>query len=173
MISNAALLRRLLEESQSADSLVLPLLEPHPAALIVGLSGAALGVAAVRIPQLPWAPQLAWVALILVVAGMLMYLLMRRVGVGWQIDLLAAQLTPLGQPSLAAASLKGEGWKLLCINGAKRRSLALEFRHVDGGRPLRVFQTRAGANREEHSLVSQLADTVAQRLGVERAGLSL
>lgn len=172
MMSNAPLLRRLLGESQSAGSLVLPLLEPHPAALVVGLSGAALGVAAVRMPQLPWAPQLAWVALIWVVAGMLMYLVLRRPGVGWRIDLVAAQLTPLGQAG-QATSVKGEGWRLLCINGAKRRSVALEFRHVDGGRPLRVFQTRAGANREEHGLVSQIADVLAQRLQVKREGLSL
>lgn len=178
MKSDQALLQRLLEESESVDSLLLPWLEPHPAALFVGLSGAALGVATVRMPQLAnWAEPLAWLALLLVVAGMLMFVLLRRPGLGWRVDFLAAQLRPVGlgdkDCDQAGASLQGEGWKLLCISGSKRRSLALEFRHIDGGRPLRVFQTRAGANREEHRLVSLLADVLARRLQVKREGLSL
>ncbi|MEJ6007334.1 hypothetical protein WG899_17425 [Paucibacter sp. AS339] len=172
MRSNAALLRRLLSEAEASDSLVLPLLEPHPAALIVGLAGTALGLATVRVEGMPFVRELGWLALSLVVAGMLMYVLMQRPGIGWRIGLADARVEPVGQAG-APAVLKGAGWKLLCIAGSKRQSLALEFRHVDGGRPLRVFQTRANAGRAEHALISQLADVMARRLGVERAGLSL
>ncbi len=172
MRSNEALLRQLLSEAERSESLMLPHLEPHPAALLVGLVGTALGLATVRIEHMPWTRELGWLALGLVVAGMLMYALMLRPGIGWRIGLAEARLEPVGQAG-APAVLKGAGWKLLCVAGAKRRSLALEFRHEDGGRPLRVFQTRANAGRSEHQLTSQLADVLARRLKVERAGLSL
>ncbi|MDN3919721.1 hypothetical protein [Roseateles violae] len=172
MRSNVALLRGLLEQAREGSSLMLPRLEPHPAALVVGLAGVAIGIASVRVESLPWRSELGWLGLALTVIGMLMHQLMQRPGVGWRLDLAARRAEPVGQDGVST-QLDGEGWSLLCLAGAKRRSLALELRHVDGGRPLRLFQTRGGAGREEHGLTSQLADRLAERLGVRREGLSL
>lgn len=170
--SQASLLRRLTEEAEQQDQVMLPMQEPHPLGLAVTLLGTALGLITVRVEGVPFAQELGWLSLLMVMAGMLMVFMLQRSGVGWRIGLGDARLEPVGQAG-APAVLKGAGWKLLCVAGSKRRSLALEFRHEDGGRPLRVFQTRANAGRSEHQLTSQLADVMARRLGVERAGLSL
>lgn len=172
MRSNAALLRRLLDEAQRADTLLLPRIEPHPLGLVVGLGGAALGIATARIETLPLRSELGWLALALVALGMLMFQFMLRAGVGWRIDIAARALEPVGITDAQPAPLSGEGWALYCIAGSKKRSLALEFRHEDGGKPLRVFQTRGGAGRDEHHLTSALADRLAARLAVRRDGLT-
>ncbi|MDM4766834.1 hypothetical protein [Pelomonas sp. SE-A7] len=170
--SDATLLRALIDQARAAGSLLLPRLEPHPAALVVTLGGTGLGLAAARNPDWAWRSELGWLALGLVLVGMLMFLLMRREGVGWQLDLQQKRAEPLGEVG-EPRDLQGEGWRLFCVAGSKRRSLALELRHDDGGRPLRLFQTRGGADREEHRLTSELADVLAARLGLGREGLSL
>ncbi|MFY7863727.1 hypothetical protein [Roseateles sp.] len=170
--SQKSLLRRLNEEAEQLDCVVLPLLEPHPLPLVLGLLGTALGLISVQVEGLPFATELGWLSLALVMAGMLLVAVLQRSGVAWRIDLKDARIEPVGQAG-GPAVLKGPGWMLLCVPGTKRRSLALEFRHEDGGRPLRVFQTRGNARPREHQLTSQLADVLARRLGVERAGLSL
>lgn len=173
MNSDAALWRRLLSEAGSAPQLFVPRIEPHPAALVVGLAGTALGIWTARSgADWAWRVELGWLALALAVAGMLMFVTLRRSGVGWRVDFAARQVQPQGEDG-RSATLDGPGWRLFCVAGSKRRSLALEFRHEDGGRPLRVLQTRAGASKQEHQLVSQLADAIAQRLSVPREGLSL
>lgn len=167
--SSEPLLRRLLAEASQAPVLFFPKLEPHPAALVVGLGGLVLGVATVREGH---GVLLGWLALGLCVAGMLMYATLLRPGIGWQLDLAARRLLPVGLQA-DAADLPGAGWRVYCVGGSGRRSLALEFRHVDGGKPLRFFHTRNGAGRTEHQLTSQLADALAARLGMQREGLSL
>lgn len=173
MLSNAALLRRLLDETKAgAGVLLLPRLEPHPVALVLGLGGAALGVATARFETMPGRSMLAWMALAAVVAGMVMYSFLTRPGVGWQVDLAARRVQPLGFEAEDADLQSKPGWLLVCVAGSKRRSVAIDLKHEDGGRPRRLFQTRANAGQEEHALMSQLADALAGRLGVRREGLT-
>lgn len=172
MRGDRAVWQALIAQSERDSSVLLPRIEPHPASLIVGLGGTVLGVCVARDPTLPARELLGWLALVLVFAGMLMWTLMKRQGVGWRLDFAARRVRPEGETG-TPASLDAPGWRLFCVPGSKRRSLALEFRHEDGGRPLRVLQTRAGADRREHELVSQLADVIARRLSMPREGLSL
>ncbi|OWQ83035.1 hypothetical protein CDN99_27430 [Roseateles aquatilis] len=172
MRSDRALWQTLIAQSEGEPSVLLPKIEPHPAALVVGLGGTALGLWATRQASLPWREELGWLALAMVVAGMLMWTLMKRRGIGWRLDFASRRIAPEGEPGVPA-SLDAPGWRVCCVAGNKRRSLALEFRHEDGGRPLRVLQTRAGADRREHELVSRLADVIARRLSMSREGLSL
>lgn len=171
MPSDRTLWQALIRESEQAPSVLLPRIEPHPASWVVGLLGTGLGLWSTRSATLPERDWLGWLALLMVLAGMLMWALWRRQGVGWRLDFDQRRLSPEGE-SGAPASIDGPGWRMLCVGGSKRRSLALEFRHDDGGRPLRVLQTRAGADRREHELVSRLADVIARRLAVPREGLS-
>ncbi|UXH78899.1 hypothetical protein [Roseateles amylovorans] len=172
MRSDRALWQALIAQSEREASVLLPRIEPHPAAWAVGLAGTALGLWSTRDATLPGRELLGWLALLMVLAAMLMWALWRRRSVGWRLDFDRRRLVPEGEVG-TPASLEGPGWRLYCIGGSKRRSLALEFRHEDGGRPLRVLQTRAGADRREHALVSRLADVIANRLAVPREGLSL
>lgn len=163
------LLRAMLADARGAAQLWLPRLEPHPAALVVGLGGVALGIFSHR----QGSPQLGWAALALCLVGMALYATLRRGGIGWRLQLASpARAEPVGVDG-EARTLEGPGWSVYCVGGNGRRTLALEFRHDDGGAPLRVFQTRAGANRAEHQLTSQLADTLSARLHMGRQGLSL
>lgn len=172
MRSSAALFRRLRDEIPQADQVLLPRVEVHPLSWGLGLTGTALGLWGV--PALPAAmrPGAGWLALALVVAGMAAWGFLRREQVGWRLDFATRQLDPVGVDGDARA-LDGAGWGLFCVGGSKRRSLALEFRHEDGGKALRVLETRAGASRKEHQLVSQIADALAERLQVRREGLTL
>lgn len=172
MRSDAALWAALIAQSEQASSVLLPRIEPHPAALAVGLAGAGLGLWTVRDPALPAREWLGWIALVMVVVAMLMWALMRRTHVGWRLAFDTRRIAPEGEAG-EPAELAGAGWKLFCVPGSKRRSLAIEFRHEDGGRPLRVLQTRPGADRREHQLVSRLADVIARRLAMPREGLTL
>lgn len=169
MRSTEALLRGMVTDARDAAELWCPRLEPHPAALVAGLAGAALGVVSHRQAS----PLLGWAALLLCLLGMALYATLRRNGIGWRLRLAApAQVQPVGVDG-EARTLEGTGWSVYCVGGNGRRTLALEFRHEDGGKPLRVFQTRTGANRAEHQLTSQLADTLSARLHMGRHGLSL
>lgn len=172
MRSNAALLRRLLDDARAADSVLLPRIEPHPLGFVVGLGGAALGIACARVETLPLRSELGWLALALVALAMLMFQFMLRNGVGWRVDIAARSLCPEGIADARPALLSGDGWALFCVAGSKKRSLAFEFRHADGGKPLRVFQTRGGAGRDEHHLASALADRLAARMQMRRDGLT-
>lgn len=169
MLATEPLLRRLVDQARQEPVLFLPKLEPHPAGAAVGLGGVALGLYAARQSA---ATLLGWLGLGLCVAGMFIHATLRRQGIGWQLDLQQRLLRPAGQPG-DVHELAGEGWALYCVGGSGRRTLALEFRHQDGGAPRRFFQTRSGASRAEHQLTSQLADALAARLQIGRQGLSL
>ncbi|MFG6412490.1 hypothetical protein ACG02S_01110 [Roseateles sp. DC23W] len=169
MRSTEALLRRMLMDARDAAELWCPRLQPHPAALVSGLAGAALGVFSHRQGSV----LLGWLALALCVIGMALYATLHRDGIGWRLQLATPpRIEPVGVDG-EARTLDGAGWSVCCVGGIGRRTLALEFRHADGGKPLRVFQTRTGANRAEHQLTSQLADTLSARLHMGRQGLSL
>ncbi|MGM9513301.1 hypothetical protein ACS5PK_03495 [Roseateles sp. DB2] len=172
MRSSAALFRRLRDEIPQTGQVLLPRVEVHPLSWGLGLAGTALGLWGV--PALPASMRGAagWLALSLVVAGMAAWGFMRREHLGWRLDFASRQLDPVGVDG-EPRRLDGPGWGLFCVGGSKRRSLALEFRHEDGGKALRVLETRGGASREEHQLVSQIADALAQRLQVRREGLTL
>ena len=172
MRSNAALWRRLRDEIPLASQVLLPRVEVHPLSWGLGLTGTALGLWGV--PALPaaWRTGAGWLALALVVAGMAAWGLLRREHLGWRLDFASRRLDPVGVDG-EVQRLDSPGWALFCVGGGKRRSLALEFRHEDGGKALRVLETRGGASREEHQLVSQIADALAQRLQLRREGLTL
>ncbi len=172
MRSSAALFRRLRDEIPQADRVLLPRVEVHPLSWGLGLTGTALGLWGVPLLPQHWRTGAGWLALCLVVAGMAAWGLLRREHSGWRLDFATRQLDPVGVDG-EPRRLDGPGWSLFCVGGSKRRSLALEFRHEDGGKSLRVLETRSGASREEHQLVSQIADALAQRLQARREGLTL
>jgi len=172
MRSNAALWRRLRDDIPQARQVLLPRVEVHPLSWGLGLTGTALGLWGVPLLPDAWRTGAGWLALGLVVAGMAAWGLLRREHLGWRLDFATRELAPVGVDG-ELRRLDGPGWGLYCVGGSKRRSLALEFRHEDGGKALRVLETRGGASREEHQLVSQIADALAQRLQLRREGLSL
>jgi hypothetical protein len=158
-------LRRLNDAARSAPSLWLPKAEPHPAGTWVGIaSGGLLAVAGLR--EWPW---LGWLALGGAMAGMLLHWRLLRRSNGWQLDFAArtAVRRPVGDD---AVHIDGPGWAIAVAPGDRRSTIAIDLRHAEVGRVARLYDTPGRAGVRVQRLLSELADTLAARLAIERSG---
>ncbi len=160
-------LPRLLDAARSQAVLLLARAESHPAGGLLGLAGAALGVAAYRSD---WAARdaLTWVAMALTLGGLALHGFWRRPGAGWRIHFMARRIEPEAQRG-EAVLIEGEGWSVATGPGERRSHVAIDLRHRDRGRVARLFERPAYGSRSVGQ-ISALADVLAERLGVERVG---
>jgi hypothetical protein len=163
----APTLPAVLAHASRDDPVTLPQVEGHWAGMVLGLASALLGVLAVRSD---WAVRdaLAWAALGGIAAGMLLHSLWKETRHGWRIDFRARRIEPVGQRGDPVV-VSGEGWSVACAPGDRRSQVAIDLRHADRGRVVRLFVAvarRAGDQRQ----VDQLAAVLARRLGVPRSG---
>ena len=160
-------LPRLLDAARGEAVLLLARAEAHPAGGLLGLAGAALGVATYRSD---WAARdaLTWVAMALTLGGLVLHGFWRRPGAGWRIHFAARRVEPEGLRGEAVA-LEGDGWSIVTSPGDRRSHVAIDLRHRDRGRVARLFDRPAYGSRAVGQ-ISALADVLAERLGVERVG---
>lgn len=158
-------LPRLLQRVQRDDAVDLRPDAPHAGGMAIGLGAFALGVWATE----AGARGVAWVALVGVVVGMVLYLRWRVAGPGWRVDLRTGQAEPLGQKG-EPFTVQGGGWAVRTGPGDGFGSLAIDLMHQDRGRVARLYQITALRLRDRRRVVA-LADALAARLKIERMGV--
>ena len=164
-------LARLAAEAGSADPLVLPREEAHPAGMLLGAAGFGLGLLAAQV-SFAGRETLGWVALAMLCVAMWLHARLRRVAGGWRVDFAARRVEPLGPASPsrdAPVALDGAGWSIQVAPGERRAHVAIALRHADRGRVARLLDHPAYGRRPVQQ-ISALADVLAGRLGVERTG---
>jgi hypothetical protein len=157
----------LLHQAQAAPVLLLAKPEPHWSGGALGLGGAAFGVV---VANSDWSQKatLAWAALAAIVLGMLLHWRWRRVESGWRVDFAERRVEPVQQAG-TAERLDGEGWEILTAPGDRRHHIAIDLRHRDRGRVARLYDIPA-RRQAQVKAISELADKLAERLGVARTG---
>lgn len=158
-------LPRLLQRVQREDTVELRPDAPHAGGMAIGLGAFALGVWATE----TGARQAAWIALVGVMVGMVLYLRWRVAGPGWRVDLRAARAEPVGQKG-EPVSIEGRGWAVRTGPGEGFATIAIDLMHEDRGRVARLYQYTALRLRDRRRVVA-LADALAERLKIERLGL--
>lgn len=164
------LYKRLLEQAQGDEMLLLPRVEAHWPGMAIGLVSVAAGVALFKVGA-PGANTWGWVAMAGMIVGMLLHWRWKKLDTGWQVHFAQRRVAPVGvrgQPAL----IEGGGWAIHTAPGDRRASIAIDLRHPDLGRVARLFESPARRGADQRCL-SQLADTLARRLGVDRAGPQL
>jgi hypothetical protein len=112
-------LARLAAEAGSADPLVLPREEAHPAGMLLGAAGFGLGLLAAQV-SFAGRETLGWVALAMLCVAMWLHARLRRVAGGWRVDFAARRVEPLGPASPsrdAPVALDGAGWSIQVAPG--------------------------------------------------------
>jgi hypothetical protein len=164
-------LARLAAEAGSADPLVLPREEAHPAGMLLGAAGFGLGLLAAQV-SFAGRETLGWVALAMLCVAMWLHARLRRVAGGWRVDFAARRVEPLGPASPsrdAPVALDGAGWSIQVAPGERRApgghveqprdAAAVGMPQVDGH--VRTAQLEA---------LDRLAATLSRRLDIERSG---
>lgn len=162
----------LLAAAEKDDSVFLPRIEPGWVGAAIALLGLAIGVLWVRSQPAAGDLTVGWVALAMVLVGMLIQLTRRRISSGWQVDLLARSITPVGLSGQALQLGDGD-YAIVCTAGDRKRSLAIDVRQAEGRRMMRLFQTPGPVRLADHRTLSALADVLARRLNVGRDGLTV
>jgi hypothetical protein len=158
-------LAELVQAAGAGPAVFLPRVEAHPAGMAVAGVALMLGVAAGA-----WvSPTLGWVALVVMMLAMLLHARVMRVRAGWQVDFVARRIAPHGLHG-EAETIDGEGWSIVCAPGDKRQSIAIDLRHADRGRVARLYDSAPRLRGAQMKQLSELADVLARRLRVERAG---
>lgn len=164
-------LARLAAEAGSADSLVLPREEAHPAGMLLGAAGFGLGLLAAQV-SFAGRETLGWVALAMLCVAMWLHARLRRVAGGWRVDFAARRVEPLGPASPsrdAPVALEGAGWSIQVAPGERRAHVAIDLRHADRGRVARLLDVPARRTAQLEAL-DRLAATLSRRLDIERSG---
>jgi hypothetical protein len=157
----------LLDQAATAPQLWLPRVDPHPAGPLLGLGGFGLGVWAVSGGEAV-APALAWTALGAILVGMLLNGAFKRLRRGWRVDFAARRVEPVLEPG-RAVDLSGEPFSIAVAPGEKRRSMAVDLRHDDLGRVVRLFDSDGWRDVDARQM-DTLADLIARRLALPRSG---
>lgn len=157
----------LAHQARAAPVLLLAKVEPHWAGGATGLAGAGFGV---FVANSEWSNkgELAWIALAAIVLGMLMHWRWRRADSGWRVHFAERRVEPVGVAG-SAETIAGEGWEIQTAPGDRRHHIAIDLRHRDRGRVARLHDVVARRPAQVRA-ISALADTLAERLGVERTG---
>lgn len=162
----------LLAAAEKDDSVFLPRIEPGWVGAAVALLGLATGVMWARSQPAAGDLTLGWIALAMILVGMFIQLTRRRINSGWQVDLLARSISPVGMTGQPLQLADGD-YAIVCTAGDRKRSLAIDLRHAQRGRALRLFQTPGPARLADHRVLSALADVLARRLQLARDGLTV
>jgi hypothetical protein len=158
--------RRLLQEAQRDDRVLLARVESRPAGMVIGALSAAAGFWVTRMETVQ--PVLLWLSLAGVMLGMLLHSYWKRTDIGWWVDFAARRIEPQGLAG-ETLNLQGDGWQVQVGPGDSRRVIAIDLRHADRGRVARLYESSARAMSDQRAF-SELADVIAQRLDAERAG---
>lgn len=145
----------------------LPRAQAHGAGLAVGLLSAALGFGLGQV-DLPGRTVLAWLCLAGVMTGMWMQWRWKKTDSGWRVDFGQRRIEPVGVLGQAVV-IDGEGWSIQTSPGDRRTSVAIDLRHTDVGRVVRLLDVPA-PRKAELAELSALADTIAERLTIARTG---
>lgn len=157
----------LLDDAENAPQLWLPRVDPHPAGPLLGLGGFGLGVWAVG-RDVPVSQGVAWVALGAILLGMLLNGGVKRLRRGWRIDFAARRVEPVLEPG-RPVDLDGMPFSIAVAPGEKRRSMAVDLRHDDLGRVVRLFDSDGWRDVDARQM-DTLADLIARRLALPRTG---
>jgi len=158
-------LAELVHAAGDGPTVFLPKVEAHPVGMAVGAVALLLGVAAGALAS----PTLGWVALVVMMGAMLLHARVMRVRSGWEVDFAARRVTPQGVYG-EVEQIGGDGWSIVCAPGDRRQSIAIDLRHVDRGRVARLYDSPPRLRGAQMQQLSELADLLARRLRIERAG---
>jgi hypothetical protein len=160
---------------QAADGpvLLLPHWRAHMLGGVIALVSVVLGVLAQR-EGFPVQQAAGWLALCGVGVGMVLHTLLRKADGGWRVDFERRRIEPLGASpgAVEAVQIEGEGWSIQVAPGERRGQLAIDLRHEDRGRVVRLVD-RPARRFAEVQRISDLADLLARRLQVARSGPTL
>jgi hypothetical protein len=162
---------RLAAEAAGAERLVLPREEPHPAGMVLGALGFAVGLVAAQ-GSFAGREAVGWVALAMLCVAMWLHARLKRVGGGWQVDFAGRRIEPLGPAAPArdgSAQIDGSGWSIEVAPGERRAHIAIDLRHRDRGRVARLLDVPA-RRKAQLEAIDRLAAALARRLAVERSG---
>jgi len=160
-------LAQLLANAAREPVLWLPRVEAHWAGLALGLASAALGFGLSQF-DLPGRVPLAWLCLFGVMAAMWLQWRWKKTDTGWRVDFAQRRVEPVGVRGQALA-IAGTGWSIQTSPGDRRTSVAIDLRHADVGRVVRLLDVPA-PRKAELGQLSALADTIAHRLDIARTG---
>lgn len=159
-------LEDLVRRARSEPQLFLPRVVPHPAGTWIGLGAVALGA---WVHERDVSPVVQWVALGGLLVGMGLYAWLKRADAGWQVDFVSRSIAPRGLPGEAVV-LDDSGWSLACAPGDRRSAVAVDLRHVDRGRVARLYDSGPRLRGTDMTRLNELADVLAERLGIGRSG---
>ncbi|HSW07757.1 hypothetical protein [Aquabacterium sp.] len=164
--------RDLLAAAEQADEMFLPRIEPGWVGSALALLGLAAGLWWARSQPTGGGFGMGWLALAMILLGMLIQLTRRHMDSGWQLDLQHRLITPVGLAG-EPVQIGGDDYSLVCTAGDRKRSLAIDLRHAQRGRVARLFQTPGPVRLGDHRVLSALTDVLARRLQVGREGLTV
>lgn len=160
----------LLQQASRDPVLFLPRVESHEAGGVIGLVCFAVGVVAAQW-AFPGHEMVAWVALCGVFLGMVLHWRWKKANAGWRVDFTRRLVEPVGLRG-RAQPIAGEGWSIQVVPGDKRACVAIDLRHVERGRVVRLIDVPARGKSDTFNL-DQLADRLALRLQIPRTGQRL
>jgi hypothetical protein len=160
-------LPRLVAAARQDAAVLLARRESHPAGAVIGLVAVVVGVLAYR-SEWAFRDTLAAIGFGGLLVGLVLHSLWHRPGAGWRVDFTRRLVEPEGQRG-EPVQIEGEGWTLVTAPGDRRAHVAIDLRHRDRGRVARLLDRPARGQSDIQGL-SQLADVLAERLQVERAG---
>jgi hypothetical protein len=166
-------LAALADAAGRGPSVELPREEPHPAGMVLGAVGFAIGALAAQF-EFAGREQLGWVALAVLCAGMLVHARYKRIGGGWRVDFADRRVEPLvprgdGTRTDQAEVIAGEGWSIQVAPGDRRAHVAIDLRQRERGRVVRLLDAPA-RRQAQLEAIDTLAATLARRLAIERSG---
>ncbi len=166
-MSGPPTLAELAARAQRDDEVELRPHEPHVAGMLVGLGSFGFGLWAAN----GGAQRLAWLALLGVMLGMVLYLRWRVPGPGWRVLLRQRRAEPVGHEGTPppAVQLEGRGWMLRTGPGDHFATVAIDLLHDERGRVARLYEHTALRPRDRRQ-VSAIADALASRWKIERLG---
>ena len=160
----------LLQQASRDQVLFLPRVESHEAGGIIGLLCFAVGVVAAQW-AFPGHEAVAWAALVGVFLGMVLHWRWKKANAGWRVDFNRRLVEPVGLRG-RVQPIAGDGWSIQVAPGDKRTCVAIDLRHADRGRVVRLVDMPARGKSDTFNL-DQLADRLALRLQIPRTGQRL